>query len=60
MSGTEAPIIQLKNIGKNHGNINALRGVNLTVRQGEVHLYSRGQRSRQVDADLNHRRTVSA
>ena len=36
MSGTEAPIIQLKNIGKNYGNINALRGVNLTVRQGEV------------------------
>jgi simple sugar transport system ATP-binding protein len=36
MSGTEAPIIQLENIGKNYGNINALRGVNLTVRQGEV------------------------
>ena len=36
MSGTEAPIIQFKNIGKNYGNINALRGVNLTVRQGEV------------------------
>ena len=36
MSRMEAPIIQLKNIGKNYGNINALRGVNLTVRQGEV------------------------
>ena len=36
MSGTEAPIIQLKNIGKNYGNINALRGVNLTILQGEV------------------------
>src|ERR1700751_735852 len=36
MSGTQAPIIQLENIGKNYGNINALRGVNLTVRQGEV------------------------
>src|SRR5215472_8447911 len=36
MSGPEAPIIQLKNIGKNYGNVNALRGVNLTVRQGEV------------------------
>ena len=36
MSETGTPIIQLKNIGKNYGNINALRGVNLAVRQGEV------------------------
>ena len=36
MAQSDAPIIQLKNIGKNYGNINALRGVNLTVRQGEV------------------------
>src|SRR5579863_282458 len=36
MARSETPIIQFKNIGKNYGNINALRGVNLTVRQGEV------------------------
>src|SRR6516165_2608192 len=36
MSGTEATITQLKNIGKNYGNINALRGVNLTILQGKV------------------------
>jgi simple sugar transport system ATP-binding protein len=36
MTRTETPIIQLKDIGKNYGNISALRGVNLTVRQGEV------------------------
>ncbi len=36
MTQATTPIIQLKDIGKNFGNINALRGVNLTVRQGEV------------------------
>ncbi len=36
MSTSDTAIIRLKNIGKNYGNINALRGVNLTVRQGEV------------------------
>ena len=36
MARSEAPIIQLTNIGKNYGNISALRGVNLSVRQGEV------------------------
>jgi simple sugar transport system ATP-binding protein len=36
MARSDAPIIQLSNIGKNYGNINALRGVNLSVRQGEV------------------------
>ncbi|MDE3026822.1 MAG: sugar ABC transporter ATP-binding protein [Paracoccaceae bacterium] len=30
------PIIELKGLGKNYGNINALKGVNLKVRQGEV------------------------
>jgi simple sugar transport system ATP-binding protein len=36
MAVPDTPIIQLKDIGKNYGAINALRGVNLTVRQGEV------------------------
>jgi simple sugar transport system ATP-binding protein len=36
MARSETPIIQLKNVGKSYGNINALRGVNLSVRQGEV------------------------
>ncbi|RFB80741.1 ATP-binding cassette domain-containing protein [Methylovirgula sp. 4M-Z18] len=36
MTQTESAIIQLKDIGKSYGNISALRGVNLTVRQGEV------------------------
>ncbi|MBV1702000.1 MAG: ATP-binding cassette domain-containing protein [Hyphomicrobiales bacterium] len=36
MARSETPIIQLKGVGKNYGNVNALRGVNLTVRQGEV------------------------
>ena len=36
MTSRDTPIIQMKDIGKNYGNINALRGVNLTVRQGEV------------------------
>jgi len=30
------PILVLENIGKSYGNVNALRGVNITVRQGEV------------------------
>ena len=36
MARTDDPIIQLKGIGKSYGNINALRGVNIKVRQGEV------------------------
>jgi len=36
MARSDAPIIKLDNIGKNYGNISALRGVNLSVRQGEV------------------------
>jgi simple sugar transport system ATP-binding protein len=36
MTGTDGAIIQLKDIGKNYGNISALKGVNLTVRQREV------------------------
>src|SRR5690606_11929383 len=30
------PILQLEHVGKNYGNVHALRGVSLTVRQGEV------------------------
>jgi len=30
------PILELKDVGKRYGNIHALRGVNITVRQGEV------------------------
>ncbi len=36
MSDRSAPIIQLTDIGKSYGNINALRGVSMTVRSGEV------------------------
>ncbi len=36
MVRSDNPIIQLKDIGKSYGAINALRGVNLNVRQGEV------------------------
>jgi len=36
MAHSDAPIIQLTKIGKNYANISALRGVNLSVRQGEV------------------------
>jgi simple sugar transport system ATP-binding protein len=36
MTESKTPIIQLKNVGKDYGIINALSGVNLTVRQGEV------------------------
>ncbi|MBV8096950.1 MAG: sugar ABC transporter ATP-binding protein [Acetobacteraceae bacterium] len=36
MANQSTPIIQLTNIGKNYGNFSALKGVNLTVRQGEV------------------------
>ena len=36
MASKDTPIIQLKRIGKNYGAINALRGVNVAVRQGEV------------------------
>ncbi|TMR95979.1 ATP-binding cassette domain-containing protein [Nonomuraea basaltis] len=31
-----APILELDNVGKSYGNIHALRGVSLNVRQGEV------------------------
>ncbi len=30
------PILQLDNVGKRYGNVQALQGVNITVRQGEV------------------------
>ena len=60
MARSETPIIELKDIGKSYGNISALRGVNLTVRQGEVTCILGRQRRRQVDADLDHRRTVPA
>jgi simple sugar transport system ATP-binding protein len=33
---TERPILEMENVGKSYGNVNALRGVNLRVRQGEV------------------------
>jgi simple sugar transport system ATP-binding protein len=36
MAHSDAPIIEFKNIGKHYGNISALRGVSLGVRQGEV------------------------
>ncbi len=36
MAGSGAPIIQLRGIGKSYANISALRGVDLSVRQGEV------------------------
>ena len=32
----DEPILELVDVGKSYGNVNALRGVNLTVRQGEV------------------------
>lgn len=36
MAGNGTPIIELRGVGKSYGNISALRGVNLAVRQGEV------------------------
>jgi simple sugar transport system ATP-binding protein len=33
---SQAPLLELDSIGKSYGSINALRGVNITVRQGEV------------------------
>lgn len=36
MTENGAPIVQLKNVGKDYGNISALRGINLSVRRGEV------------------------
>jgi simple sugar transport system ATP-binding protein len=32
----EEPVLELENVGKSYGNVHALRGVNITVRQGEV------------------------
>ena len=36
MATQSAPIISLQNVGKTYGNFTALKGVNLSVRQGEV------------------------
>ena len=36
MARSDAPIIEFKNIGKSYGNISALRGVSMSIRQGEV------------------------
>jgi len=33
---SDTPILQLEEVGKAYGNVHALRGVNITVRQGEV------------------------
>jgi len=35
-SSYTGPVLELENIGKSYGNVHALRGVNITVRQGEV------------------------
>jgi simple sugar transport system ATP-binding protein len=35
-SSYAGPVLELQNIGKSYGNVHALRGVNITVRQGEV------------------------
>ena len=32
----DGPILEMENVGKSYGNVQALRGVNLRVRQGEV------------------------
>ncbi len=34
--GYDGPVLELDNIGKSYGNVHALRGVSLRVRQGEV------------------------
>ena len=34
--GSDAPVLELDNVGKSYGNVHALRGVNIAVRQGEV------------------------
>ncbi len=36
MTQVDAPILELLDVGKSYGNVHALRGVNITVRQGEV------------------------
>jgi simple sugar transport system ATP-binding protein len=33
---SDGPILEMENVGKSYGNVNALRGVNLRVQQGEV------------------------
>ena len=43
MARSDAPIIQLNNIGKNYGNISALRGVNLSGAPRRSNLHSRRQ-----------------
>ena len=35
-TGSSAPILEMVDVGKSYGNVNALRGVSLLVRQGEV------------------------
>lgn len=35
-SSPTTPILQLEDVGKSYGNVQALRGVSLTVRQGEI------------------------
>lgn len=35
-TATTTPMLELVDVGKSYGNVNALRGVNITVRQGEV------------------------
>jgi simple sugar transport system ATP-binding protein len=35
-NATGEPVLELDDVGKSYGNVNALRGVNITVRQGEV------------------------
>jgi simple sugar transport system ATP-binding protein len=36
VTGPTTPIVELQDIGKSYGNIDALRGVSLSVRQGEI------------------------
>ena len=34
--GKKVPLVELRNVGKSYGNVNALQGVNLEVYPGEV------------------------
>ena len=36
MTGTEPPLVEMRNIEKFYGRIHALRGVNLTINKGEI------------------------
>ena len=53
-------VLEISNVSKAFGAVQALRGVDFELRRGEVHADRRRERRREIDADEHHRRHPAA